>query len=172
MAQPSALARYLGDVLAERGESPEDFARRIGINFSGFYRFLRGTYRGPQQRTMEKIAAGLGMSVGELLTAVEAEDETDDPIKQAILQRVPEMREAVEGAPRAFWASIIKYTFDRAIDTARDMTELLLVAEPPVSASAEGGVSAPGDDLTAGESRSDPQLPLRKRGFGGLVFSH
>lgn len=49
---------------------PDDFAKRIGINSSGFYKLLRGEYAEPRQATFDKIAAGLGMTPAELLVAV------------------------------------------------------------------------------------------------------
>jgi transcriptional regulator with XRE-family HTH domain len=67
----SPLASYVTDRLADRHESADQFARRIGINASGLYKWLRGTYGTPQHRNLEKIAAGLNMSAGELLAAVD-----------------------------------------------------------------------------------------------------
>jgi hypothetical protein len=82
MAQPSPLARYLTEHLAERHVTPDEYARGIGTNASGLYKLLRGAYTAPQQRTLEKIAGGLGMTAGELLEAVEARDEAD-PVEAA-----------------------------------------------------------------------------------------
>jgi len=171
MAHPSPLARYIGGCLTDRGESPDDFAGRVGINSSGLYKLLRGVYAAPQQRTLEKIAGGLGMSAAELLAAADAENEPD-LIKQAILQRVPEMREAVEGAPRVFWPIIIKSLFDRAIEGARDMAQLAIAAEAPVSGSDQHGVSASDTEQTRGESASDGGLALRKPLATRLALSH
>lgn len=81
------------------------------------------------------------MSAAELLSAVEARDDTD-PVEQAIRQRTAEMREVLRDVPRPFWPSVIKSTFDRAIDGARDMAELFSnpPSEPPVRKSAEGRI--------------------------------
>jgi transcriptional regulator with XRE-family HTH domain len=161
--QPSPLARYVGDRLAERREGPDDFAHRVGINASGLYKLLRGAYTMPTQRNLDKIAAGLGMSAAELLAAVDPIDDDDDLIKQAILQRVPEMREAVEGAPRVFWASIVKSIFDHAVDDARDTARIVsAAARGPVSASPEGGVSGLSAELTRDNDASDGGLAVRQ----------
>lgn len=117
------LALYLERRLQERGETPEEFAERVGINPSGLYKLLRGAYKSPSQASLVKIARGLGMTAGELLSAVEAKDE-DDPIERAIRQRTAEMREAVQGVPRPFWPAIIQKTFDRAIEGAKDMAQM------------------------------------------------
>lgn len=172
MARPSPLARYIDDRLIERVETVDDFARRVGINSSGLYKLLRGAYAAPQQRTLAKIAGGLGMSVAELLTAVEAEREMD-PIERAIRQRVPEMREAVQGAPRAFWPSIIKSIFDHAIDDLRDTAQIVSAAAlAPVSGAEKGGVSATSGDLTRAADGSDGQLPVRKHAARMPAFSY
>jgi transcriptional regulator with XRE-family HTH domain len=139
MAHPSVLAQYVADRLAERHENPDEFARRIGINSSGLYKLLRGAYGAPSQRTLEKIAAGLGMSAAELLAAADPQTEVD-PVEQAIRQRASEMREVLRDIPRPFWSPVVKSTFDRAIEGARDMAELFShpPAEPPVRRPASG----------------------------------
>lgn len=134
MAARTRLAQYLTDAISARGETTEQFAQRAGVNSSGLYKLLRGEYAQPRQGTIEKIAIALNMTAGELLRAADAEDEPD-PIEAAIRTRIAEMREAVHGTPRQFWAAIIKATFDRAIDGARDMAQLLAeadsTADPP-----------------------------------------
>jgi transcriptional regulator with XRE-family HTH domain len=78
MQDPSPLARYIADRLQERHESADHFARRVGINPSGLYQLLRGTKGLPQQRTLSKIAGGLGMSAAELLAAVDGVNEPSE----------------------------------------------------------------------------------------------
>lgn len=136
--KPSLLAQYLAYRLAERHESTDEFARRIGINASGLYKLLRGAHGQVAQPTLEKIAGGLGMSAAELLAATDAQHDTD-PVELAIRQRTSEMREVLRDIPRPFWPAVIKSTFDRAIDGARDMADLFgnLPSQPPVSRSAE-----------------------------------
>ena len=152
MAQSSPLALYIDRRLRERDEPVYDFTRRVGINTSGFYKLLRGDHATPSQHTLEKIAGGLGMTAAELLRAVDG-DNSIDPIEQAIRERAAEMREVVQGAPRAFWAAIIKATFDRAIESARDMAQLVAVSAPEKLA-----VSAPNGTLAQGKHASDDQL--------------
>jgi transcriptional regulator with XRE-family HTH domain len=171
MAQPSPLAQYLSYRLHERHESADEFARRIGVNASGFYRLLRGGHAAPQQRTLEKIAAGLGMTASELLAVVEAQDETD-PVERTIRQRTGEMREALNGIPRQFWGTVIKATFDRAIDEARDMARLLLLAEPPVSDAVEPPISAADAPQKRGKRGHEGELPLRKLVAPALALGH
>lgn len=167
MARPSLLAEYLSGRLAQRGESADEFARRVGINASGLYKLLRGAYVAPSQSTLEKIAAGLGMSAAELLAAAEAQTETD-PVEQAIRQRAAEMREVLRDIPRAFWSPVIKSTFDRALDGARDMAELIVnpPSRPPVSRSSGGRIRRPkptlnGEPSAAKHDLADSLHPLR-----------
>ena len=171
MPEPSPLARYIDDRLEARGEPIYDFTRRTQINTSGFYKLLRGEYATPSHRTLEKIAHGLGMTAAELLAAAEDDDGADE-IEQAIRQRTAEMREVVQDVPRAYWAAIIKAIFDRALDSARDMTQLLRAAElPPVSASPEPRVSASLTPLTPVKNGRDDQLGVCKQGLGRLALS-
>lgn len=158
MPRPTPLARYVADLLTQRGEMPEEFADRIKINSSGFYKFLRGAYKEPRQANLKKIAEGFGMTVPELLRAVEAQTE-DDPFEQAIRQRTPEMREAVRDIPREFWGVIIKSTFDRAIEGARDMASLLTGSV--TSPSTHSRIRHP-ETGNAVEEEGFPQLPACK----------
>jgi transcriptional regulator with XRE-family HTH domain len=70
MAKRGPRAQYILDRLNERLETPDEFARRVGINSSGFYKLLRGEYAEPRQATLDKIASGIGMTPAELLVAV------------------------------------------------------------------------------------------------------
>jgi len=167
MAHPSLLAQYIADRLAQRHESADEFARRIDVNASGLYKLLRGAYGAPHQRTLDKIAMGLGMSPSQLLAAAEAQTETD-PVEQAIRQRAAEMREVLHDIPRPFWPSVIKSTFDRALDGARDMADLFSnpPAHPPVSRSAEGRIrrskaTLNGQSSASKDDLADSSRPLR-----------
>jgi hypothetical protein len=129
------------------------------------YQIIRGEKPNVRQGTIGKIGTGLGMTAAELLAAVAANDgqsaETD-PIEAAIRSRAAEMRDAVQGVPRAMWATIIRATFDTAIDGARNMAQLLAdVAVPPVSVPGEPRVSA----SKAAQTRDldEPKGPLTKR---------
>lgn len=70
MASRSPLAQYILDGIHALGETPEQFAVRIGINSSGFHKFMRGDYREPRQATLDKIAGGLGKAPADLLVAI------------------------------------------------------------------------------------------------------
>jgi transcriptional regulator with XRE-family HTH domain len=152
----TSIGPYLQSELFRRGLSPDEFAHRSGLGTSHIYQIIRSEKR-PRQDTLDKIAVGLGMTTGNLLRAVEAQSE-DDPIEQAIRQRVAEMREAVEGTPKTMWATIIRKTFDRAIDGARDMAELLSAEDSTHRASADEDRNEHG----IGASKR-PQRPIKPR---------
>lgn len=152
----TSIGPYLQSELIRRGLSPDELARRSGLGTSHIYQIIRSEKR-PRQDTLDKIAVGLGMTTGDLLRAVEAQSE-DDPIEQAIRQRTAEMREAVRGTPRSMWATIIRKTFDRAIDGARDIAELLSAEDSTQGTSVdedqdERGIDAP----------RRPQRPIKPR---------
>ena len=67
----TSLGRFLSDELAVRGETGEEFARRNGMNVSHVYQIIRGEKKNPQLDTVQKIAAGLGMTVAEMHAAME-----------------------------------------------------------------------------------------------------
>jgi transcriptional regulator with XRE-family HTH domain len=102
MATRNRLAKFLLLALADRGESPDQFARRVGINSSGFYKFLRGEYAEPRTSTLRKIAAGLNMTLVQLARVTEAlplEGERLDPelalVVAAWPRLTPGLREAI-----------------------------------------------------------------------------
>ena len=165
MQRPSRLARYVADRLQERDETPDEFAKRIGINTSGLYKLLRGAYSWPQQQTLGKIAGGLGMTDDELMRAANAYGE-EDPIEQAIRQRTAEMREILDGTPRAFWPAIVRAIFDGALANARILATL---GQPPVSALRKGGVSAPRHELTRGTDDSKGVLADSQHALAALA---
>lgn len=150
------LGVFLQSELQRRDLSPEEFGRRSGLGTSHIYQLIRGQ-KTPRQDTLDKIASGFGMGTADLLRAVEAETETD-PIEQAIRQRTAEMREAVEGTPRSMWATIIKKTFDRAIDGARDMADMLSAEDRAHAGSADRDADQPSIE----DSRR-PQRPIKPR---------
>jgi len=93
MAPRSRLAQYVFDRISERGETPEEFAVRNGINPSGLYKFLRGAYAEPRQTTLDKIASGLNLTPAELLVATgkgAIEDDPEDAELLALIRRLPE----------------------------------------------------------------------------------
>jgi hypothetical protein len=116
----------------------------------------------------EKIASALGADPDYVLQlaghrASRAGAAEPDLVEQEIRARTAEMRDAVRDVPREFWGTIIKATFDRAIEGARDMAGLLAqISEPPVSDPAEGGVSAPGRPLKRDRHDQEPPLAHRK----------
>ncbi len=79
-----------------------------------------------------------------------------DQVEQLIRARTAEMREAVRGVPRVFWATIINSLFDRAIGGARDMARLLTQVE---SESALPGTVSSLDEVTHNKRRKPRILP-------------
>jgi transcriptional regulator with XRE-family HTH domain len=99
MAARTPLAQFIFDRIRERGETPEEFAARIGINASGLYKLLRGAYAEPRQATLDKIATGLSMTPAELFVAI-GKGKTDTSPEEteilALYREVPhEQRPAV-----------------------------------------------------------------------------
>jgi transcriptional regulator with XRE-family HTH domain len=122
MSGRSPLARYLEDRHRERGESPDTFARRAGINSSGYYRFLRGETTSLTERILQRVAATLGMTPGQLLEAAEGPRTPADSEKE-VLRRLPEFRAVLEGVPRQFWPVVIRNMLS-AGRGARDLLDL------------------------------------------------
>ena len=176
MAHPSPLAVYVADALARRGETPEEFAHRVGINSSGLYKLLRGVYTAPTHRVLERIAAGLSMSPAELLAAAEPVAEAD-PVEQLLRERIPEMREALRDIPREFWGPVLKSTLGHAVEGIRDMADLLTGRpRPPVSVGTRRRVRAQSALLTEDEIASKQVLADSYSGVhqplvAGLAYS-
>jgi len=119
----------LRDRMRGRGAQAR-LAELSGIPSNALGRWRDGDGR-PTDTNLRKLALALGESYERLAKMCGyLPDETVvpeyDPIEQAIRQRTAEMREIVDGIPRQFWPTIIRKTFDRAIDAARDMAELLV----------------------------------------------
>lgn len=64
------LGALLERELHIRGQSPESFAKRVGMSTSHTYQIIRGERTNLTEKTMRKIAAGLGMTVGELYAEI------------------------------------------------------------------------------------------------------
>ena len=159
----SRLGAYLGNELNRRNWSPEEFGRRSGLGTSHVYQIIRGQKSNIRQATVDRIADGLGMTVGELMTAVEAQTEPD-PIEQMIHARVAEMREAVRDTPRQFWPTIIRATFDQAINGAHVMASLLANATDNTANHGTTDV-VENDHSNGGSRRRKPEIKS-----GNLVF--
>jgi transcriptional regulator with XRE-family HTH domain len=90
------LARFLDRQLALRQESADEFAARAEMGRSHVYHILTGRLKHPRSDTMARLAAGLGMTTGELYAAVEGTAATAAGINEdeaellAIYRLVPE----------------------------------------------------------------------------------
>jgi hypothetical protein len=119
----------------------------------------------PSPASCQKIANGLGLDpdyvlelAGHRLAGASSAEPLDE-LETLIRARTAEMRDAVRDTPREFWATIIKATFDRAIDGARDMAHLLAQAE-------DRRVLTSADEAHAGSSHAEPrrrQRPIKPR---------
>lgn len=156
-------------LLRERMRGRGDQARLAeasGIPSNALGRWRDG-YGRPTDTNLRKLAPALGQPYESLAKMCgylsdDAVIPDYDPIEQAIRQRTAEMRAAVHDTPRQFWPTIINATFDRAIDGARDMAQLLTdflatSPEPPVSVLRKPRLSAPkrlpkrGNDASGGD---------------------
>jgi hypothetical protein len=71
--QPATLARFIEQRIREMGDTPNQFAKRRGINASTFYRYLKGVNRSLREDTLKEVAAGLSMSMSQLTAKGEGE---------------------------------------------------------------------------------------------------
>lgn len=162
------LAKFIDARLIERDQTAEEFAVRVGISPSGLYKFLRGASGTPRHPTLEKIAIGLGMrSAAELLTFT-SEPVDEDPLERGVRERLPQMRETLDGIPRVYWGTVISKIFDRAIDTARDMAQLLADSGAgdgtDVTKPASARVTQPKTSGNGVEVGQDGHLPICEMG--------
>lgn len=172
MTAPS-FADALNELLAGNGMSGKELARRIGMDAAQVGRWRRG--RGfPRPDNLIRVAAVLGVDYEWLLGLAYPEANTEAPrpdiIETAIRSRAAEMREAVEGTPQEFWATIIKTTFDRAIDGARDMAYLLAQREDRAPAQAIN--TAHEDGYNSPSNKPDAQIKAYQRGMLASVLAN
>jgi transcriptional regulator with XRE-family HTH domain len=99
----------------------------------------------PSPTSCEKIAAALGADLDDVLELAghrhrPASDQRGEPdlIEQGIRQGIADMYDVLDGIPRPMWGTVIKLTFSRAVDGARDMARLLSEGQ-----SASGPVRSP-----------------------------
>lgn len=64
----TALARFLQRQLDARGMTADQFAKKHHLNSSGLYQLLRGERTYVQDRTLERLAVALGMTLAEMVT--------------------------------------------------------------------------------------------------------
>jgi transcriptional regulator with XRE-family HTH domain len=115
---PKPLAVFLRDELDARGLDEKQFAARAGLGLSHVYQILRGERRSVRDDTLQKIAAGLGMTMSEVSLAreeLQAKTPEAERVRQEIgalefereLARLPvevraTAREAALGVLRSF----------------------------------------------------------------------
>lgn len=88
----SALVRFLQRQLDARGVTADQFAKQHKLNSSGLYQLLRGERIYVQDRTLERIAAALDMSLAEMIAAMNhpgAEVDPDEAEWMSMIRRVP-----------------------------------------------------------------------------------
>ncbi len=84
---PTPLGHFLQSQLDARHELASDFAVRAGLGVSHVYQILRGERIDIRKGTLEKIAAGFGMTVAEMMATVEPRLTDDDPLVELIRVR-------------------------------------------------------------------------------------
>lgn len=159
---------FLLDWLDANGWNVPRLARASGVADAVIRRWINRPLKRPSDANLRKIAPPMGVSYEQLAKmcgylpdgAIVREL---DPIEAAIRSRADEMREAVEGTPPEFWATIIKATFDRAIDGARDMAHLL--AQREVRASSQPANRARADESISSSGSRDAQIDAYQRGM-------
>jgi hypothetical protein len=120
----SPLALFILDRLRDRGEAPDHFAQRIGVNGSGLNRFLRGKTMTLHDRTKDKVALGLGMTANQMMALAGGDEAYEhDPQHAEVLARVPELAEIIRGLPPELWGRVLRYS----VHSARELAHGLVV---------------------------------------------
>jgi len=124
MPHRSALANYILDRLLERDETVDHFAHRVGVNASGLGRFLNGKTQSLHANTTRKVAAGLGLSPGEMISLAEREptDLEHSESEAEVLSRVPELHEVIRDLPRQLWGPVLRFSIHSATEFARGLS--------------------------------------------------
>lgn len=165
----------LNELLTGSGMSAKELARRIEVDPAqvGRWRKARGL---PRPDNIIRVASVFGVDYDWLLglayPEVRSEGGEPDVIETAIRARMAEMREAVRDTPREFWSTIIKKTFDTAIDGARNMASMLSASdsdEPTVRRQTPSRISKPIAPTNLGQDDSHEPLAQRKLGAPQLV---
>jgi transcriptional regulator with XRE-family HTH domain len=160
--------------LGRRGWNQARLSEAIEINQSLVSKHLTDDPKRrvrPSPENLEKYAPVLGVSYEDLLRMCgylpgKAGASTGDDIENDIRARTAELLNAVHGAPKAFWPTIIKATYDRAIDGAKDMVELLTAAEDQLTEdrSVPGPEDrAPGRGRIGGSKGRHPRIKPRQQ---------
>lgn len=74
------LGHFLQSQLDARNELAADFATRAGLGVSHVYQILRGERGNVRKDTLEKIARGFGMTVPQMMTAIDPSLADEDPL--------------------------------------------------------------------------------------------
>ena len=161
-----ALRQLIEEWLAQHNGSQAELAELCGVPQNVISRWLNRQVDEASPKNLKKIAPALGLTYEELLREMgelpplEGDghiDPIEEEIRRQVRRRTDEMREAVRGTPRAVWATIIRKTFDRAVDVARDLAEMA----SSDNANAESADSALSADHNGASAR--PVDPLRPR---------
>lgn len=171
---PGLFAARLRELMAAAGLNGAEVARRIGSHPTTVSRWRTGEDR-PRPDAVARLADILGVDRMALLRDAGYADldgartDAPDPLEQYIREGARQMHELLDGIPRVYWPTIVRKAFDRAIDGARDMAQLLAdqqSREHPVRRRADGSAkAAPARPNYGGEPDTD-QLKTRQRVVG------
>lgn len=163
------FAAALDDLLTSSGLSNNQLARKLHMDPAqvGRWRRARGL---PKPENVARIAVAFNVRPEWLLGLAYPQysptpPEPDDPLEAAIRSRTAELRAVLDGVPPAFWPTIVRKIFDRAIGEARDALALgrQLDAQQPVSVAQEPRISAPPGTPTRPKRGNDGALVIRKQ---------
>jgi transcriptional regulator with XRE-family HTH domain len=126
------MNKFLRQAMRDRGWTIPQLADACDASLGLVQRWVSENPRyqvTPSPASCEKIAAALSLDPDTMLELAGHRHRRapleDDPIEQAIRQGTVQMHDVLADIPRPYWATIIKATFDRAIDGARDMAALV-----------------------------------------------
>lgn len=145
----TALARFLQRQLDARGVTADQFAKEHGLNSSGLYQLLRGERTYVQDRTLERLATALGMTLAQMVSAMAHTGSEIDP-------------------DEAEWVALIRQVPVEKRSAARDML-LGLAIRPSSQRTTNGRRDAIANGRTGGDGNHEGAR--RKRGHSGSIDS-
>jgi transcriptional regulator with XRE-family HTH domain len=175
------MNHYLREAMRARGWTIPKLAEACDVAVGLAQRWVSDNPRyrvTPSPASCEKIATALGVDLDETLAIAghrppRQEHVDDDPIEQYIREGTRQMHELLDGIPRVYWPTIVRKAFDRALDGARDMAQLLADQQTRERPTTTRGV-APAKGSSArssyGADTGPDQLKTRQR-VGSLALA-
>lgn len=166
---------FLADWLRQRGWSQNQFALTAKVSQGLVSRWLDdrdGRQSRPSPKNLERIAPVLGMPYESLmrmcgyLPESEEPGEAPDPVAVELEARGAEMREALAGIPREYWATVLQATLKPAVQSVREYAKVIDLAAarlareaaPTINASPVPPINAADAALTEGQHGSSTDI--------------